>query len=120
MQSVGTILWDMKADRFRTFLTIGFVPIIILSAVAITILPALASEPQPAGRSANGGAVAVASARVVNPFKMTSSAAASTRSDDNAIMVSRRTTLRKCALLLGVDANQGPAATCELRLTELQ
>jgi len=89
----------------------------------ISILPALDSEAfatDPTARTANGRVTAVASAQVIKPYTMTSSAQPGINAHDSAITVSRRTTFRSCETLLGATANQANETSCELRLVELQ
>ncbi len=123
MQAVGTILWKAKTDYFVPFRCSSIVPLSILSVMIFAILAALASEAfatDPAARTPNGRATAVATAQVINPFTMTSAAQTGTNMHDSAMTMLRRTTYRDCESLLGADANQTTAASCELRLIELQ
>lgn len=123
MQSVGTILWDVKTDYVRSFRCSTIIALSFLSAIAISILPALAreaSETGPSGRSPGGNVTAVASANVIKSFTMNSKALAGTGPNEYEASVSRRTALRSCDLLLGADSDQASGASCELRLMELQ
>tara|TARA_R110000824_G_scaffold48175_14_gene136292 strand:+ start:2009 stop:2386 length:378 start_codon:yes stop_codon:yes gene_type:complete len=125
MPSIGPIFWKTKSVFSRPFCCAKIVPLAILFVVAGSILPALASEAPESNQSgrtvnARGHATAVASARVVKPFSMISAVQAATKSHDYGITVLPRTTVRDCSVLLGADANLGTAASCELRLIELQ
>jgi len=122
MQLVGTILWKVKTDYSRLLRCSSIVPLSILAIMIIIILPALASEAfatDPTAAPKNSHATAVASAQVIQPFKMTSMVQGETKAQVSAITVSRRTTFRNCAILLGADANKGSGESCELRLVEL-
>lgn len=123
MQSTGTILWKMKPDHSRFFWCFCILSLALLIVTTIGIVPALASEGSttaPTGRSINGRITAVASARVVSRFSMTSKAQAGASSDPAGITIYRRTTHRNCETLIGSDYDQDADAICELRLIELQ
>lgn len=123
MQSVGLVFWKIKSDDFRSFGHSSLATASILCVMIAIILPALASEAfatDPAGRTSNGRATAVASAQVIKPFTLKPIIQAGNGTSESAITVLRRTTLRSCAALLGNDDRQAATGTCELRLTELQ
>lgn len=123
MQSVGIILWKVKADWLRSFRCSVILPLSILAVMLISILPALGSEAfatDPAARTTNGRVTAVASAQVIKPYIMTSQVQSGINGPDSEITVSRRTTFRDCEILLGATAIQASETLCELRLIELQ
>jgi hypothetical protein len=123
MQSVGIILWKVKADWFRSLRCSSIVSLAILLVMLISILPTLGSEAfatDPTARTANGRVTAVASAKVIKPYIMTASVQPGIKALDAAITVSRRTTFRNCEILLGGNTKQAAETSCELRLIEWQ
>ncbi len=122
MQSTGSILVERNVVFLRSLCCAKFVPLAILSVLALTGLPALASEAKQTDPivKGNGRATVVASARVLKPFTMIATAQAAAKPYDNTLTVLRRTTHRDCTNLTGVEADHGIAESCELHLIELQ
>ena len=123
MQSVGIILRNAKTDYLGSCCCFTIVSLAILVIMIASLLPALASEPfatDPAAQPATGHATAVASAQIIKPYMIDSTAQPGTMVPDSTIMVSQRTTYRRCETLLGADATRVTGASCELRLIELQ
>ncbi len=115
-------MWKVKTDFSRLFRSSELLSLSILAIMILIILPALASEAfatDPASGPQTGRATAVASARVVKPFTMTSVMQDTPDSANAAIMVSHSTSFRNCEILLGADAGRSPGESCELRLVEL-
>ncbi|NRD90092.1 hypothetical protein C8024_12405 [Sphingopyxis sp. BSNA05] len=112
----------MKTEYSRLFRYSSLVPLSILAVMIVIILPALASEAfatDPAAEPQNANATAVATARIVKPFTMTSGAQGGTEARNSEIAVSHSTTYHSCEILLGADDISSPAQSCELHLVEL-
>ena len=121
MPSVGTIWNEAGLGNQQSAHNGLLVLAVMIMAMAFT--PGFASGPSGAllaDTSPGSRGLAVAGARIVEPFSITQHRPTKSKSDNIDPVLIRRTTVRDCDALLGADHSPSTTGPCDLRLVELQ